>query len=280
MTINTTQTSSRSVRLNVYYLIPYRILHTIFNIMTLGLFTPCHSAIEIDGSEYAYYGHPFHFSGVMSDTPNKVSMKLAYTKIYGHTTLSNTEIEAKAHDLSFIGINYNLFHFNCNTFADAFLYALTKHHLPGWINRPERCLQRLQCMHRLFNQTADISVKIITALYIKSAGDQNTIFNLLGIANNQRLTTIYEVILQDYISCGQLPNFERLRQLSDLQIRDHLIYIHNNFLSTFSTKQSITLNKIFDNLSLLQQQFKRMESKLQISSEKNPSFIIIDKTIE
>jgi len=149
--------------------------------MTLGLFTPCHSAIEIDGSEYAYYGHPFQFSGVMFDTPNRVAMMLVYSKIYGETLLSNIEIETKAHDLAFIGVNYNLFHFNCNTFADTFLYALTKHHLPGWINRPERCLRRIRCMHRLFNEKENINARIVSALYIRSAGDRAAVFNLLEI---------------------------------------------------------------------------------------------------
>jgi hypothetical protein len=181
MISNTTQSSRRPVRLNVYYLTPYRSLHTIFNIMTLGLFTPCHSAIEIDGSEYAYYGHPFQFSGIMFDTPNKIAMILSYSKIYAHTLLSNREIETKAYDIAFTGVNYNLFHLNCNTFADAFLYTLTKHHLPGWIKRPERRLRRIQCMHRLFSENEDISARIVSALYVKSAGDQITVFNLLGI---------------------------------------------------------------------------------------------------
>jgi hypothetical protein len=149
--------------------------------MTLGLFTPYHSAIEIDGSEYAYYGHPFHFSGIMFGTPNKFAMMLAYTKIYRYTFLSNIDIETKAYSLAFSGIDYNLLNFNCNTFADAFLYALTNHHLPGWINRPERCLRRIPCMHRLFSEKEDISARIVSALYIKSAGDQATVFNLLGI---------------------------------------------------------------------------------------------------
>jgi hypothetical protein len=251
--------------------------------MTLGLFTPYHSAIEIDGSEYAYYGHPFHFSGVMFGIPNKVSMMLAYRKIYGYTFLSNRDIERRAHSLAFNGSDYNLLNFNCNTFADAFLYALTKHHLPSWINRPERCLRRIRCMRQLFNENEDISGRIVTALYIKSAGDQNAVFNLLGIgisriypkpihvyslfvANDERLTTIYEVMLQDSVSSGKIPNFEYLRQSSDLQIRDHLIYLHNNFLSTFPTKQSITLNKIFDDLSSLQHQLNRLKTRYEMSS--------------
>lgn len=78
---------------------------------------------------------------------------------------------------------------------------------------------------------------------------------------DQRLTTIYEVMLQDYISRRKLPNFEYLHQSSDLRIKDYLIYIHNNFLSTFSTQQSITLNKIFDNLTSLQRQLNRFENK-------------------
>ena len=164
--------------------------------MTLGLFTPYHSAIEIDGLEYAYYGHPFHFSGVMSGIPNKVSMMLAYRKIYGYTFLSNRDIENQAHSLGFNGIDYNLLNFNCNTFADAFLYALTKHHLPSWINRPERCLRRIRCMRQLFNENEDISGRIVIALYIKSAGDQRTVFNLLRIGisriyQNTYFCTVY-----------------------------------------------------------------------------------------
>jgi hypothetical protein len=92
----------------------------------------------------------------------------------------------------------------------------------------------------------------------------------LILANNQRLTTIYEVMLQDCISRGKIPNFVRLRQLSDLQIKDRLTYIHNRFLFTFPTQQSITLNKIFDNLSALQRQLDRFEKKLQsFSTESN-----------
>jgi hypothetical protein len=181
MVSSSTQSTSRSVRLNVYYLTPYRSLHTLFNVITLGLFTPYHSAIEIDDCEYAFYGHPFNFSGVMSGVPNKVSMMLAYSKIYGQTFLSTIDIEAKAHSLAFIGVNYNLLHLNCNTFADAFLYALTRHHLPGWVNRQERCLRRLRCMQQLFSENEDISARIVSALYIKSAGDQAAVFSLLGI---------------------------------------------------------------------------------------------------
>ncbi|CAF2305990.1 unnamed protein product [Rotaria sp. Silwood2] len=269
MVSHSTESSRRSIRLNIYYLTPYRSLHTIFNLVTLGLFTPYHSAIEIEGSEYAYYGHPFHFSGVMSGTPNKHTMMLAYSKVYGHTLLSSIDIEAKAHDLAFMGVHYKLLHFNCNTFTDAFLYALTKHHLPSWVTRPERCLRRIRCMHRLFNENEDISTRIVSALYIKSVGDQTAVFNLLGIANDQRLTTFYEVMLQDYISRGKIPNFKLLHQLSDLQIKDHLTYIHNNFLSTFPTKQSITLNKIFDDLASLQRQLNRFEKRLKISSIDN-----------
>ncbi|CAF3333891.1 unnamed protein product [Rotaria sp. Silwood1] len=254
MVSHSTQSSRRSIRLNVYYLTPYRSLHTIFNLVTLGLFTPYHSAIEIEGYEYAYYGHPFQFSGIMSGAPNKVAMMLAYSKIYGHTLLSNMGIEAKLHELAFMGVDYKLLHFNCNTFADAFLYALTKHHLPRWITRPERCLRRINCMHRFFNGNDDIGDRIVSALYIKSAGDQAAVFKLLGIVNDQRLTTFYEVMLQDYICRGKIPDFERLHQLSDLQIKDHLSHIHNNFFSTFPTKNSITLNKIFDNLASLQRQ--------------------------
>jgi hypothetical protein len=89
------------------------------------------------------------------------------------------------------------------------------------------------------------------------------------LANDQHLTTIYEVLLQDYVSRGKIPDFERLHQLSDLQIKDHLTYLHNRFMSTFPTKQSITLNKIFDDLSSLQRQLTRFEQRLQNSSTEN-----------
>jgi hypothetical protein len=174
---------ARSIRLNVYYLTPYRSLHTLLNIVTLGLFTPYHSAIEIDGIEYAFYGHPFQFSGVMTSEPNRMSMIRAHSRIYGQTSLSNIDIDVKAHSLNFNGSNYDILNFNCNTFADRFLYLLTRHRLPSWINRSERCLQRLQCFGRWFHcNAADINIRIISALYLRSAGDQQTVFNLLGLS--------------------------------------------------------------------------------------------------
>ena len=73
--------STRSVRLNVYYLTPSRSMQSVFNAVSLGLFTPYHSAVEIEGTEYAFYGHPFDFSGVMSHPPNRGLLPLAYSKI-------------------------------------------------------------------------------------------------------------------------------------------------------------------------------------------------------
>jgi hypothetical protein len=73
-------------------------------------------------------------------------------------------------------------------------------------------------------------------------------------------------MLQDSISGGRIPNFECLHQSSDYQIRDHLKYIHDKFLSTFPTQQSITLNKIFDDLSSLQRQINRLKTRYEIPS--------------
>ena len=91
--------------------------------------------------------------------------------------------------------------------------------------------------------------------------------------------TIYEVMLQDYLSRGKIPNFDRLRQSSDLQTKDRLTFIHNHFLSTFPTQQSITLNKIFENLSSLQRQLDRLENKSQISAINHTSVRINEKIV-
>ena len=171
----------RAVRLNVYYLTPSRSIQSVFNAVSLGIFTPYHSAVEIDGTEYAFYGHPFDFSGVMSHQPNRGLLPLAYSKIYGHSSLPSDEIESQAHSLTFTGIRYDLLTYNCNTFTDAFLYALTERHLPPWVNRAERVLRRLLCLRRLFEGNEDISTRIVSALYVQSAGDQTTVFDLLGI---------------------------------------------------------------------------------------------------
>lgn len=76
---------------------------------------------------------------------------------------------------------------------------------------------------------------------------------------DSNLSTIYEVILQDYIARGKLPNFERLRQLSDPKIDDFLTLTHQRFLWTFAERSSLTLNKIFDDLSSLERQYYRFE---------------------
>ncbi|CAF1070260.1 unnamed protein product [Didymodactylos carnosus] len=164
--------NGKVVRLNVYYLTPIPSLHSVRNILTPGLFTPYHSAIEIDGLEYAYYreyAYPFTFSGIISGKPNKIYFYKAYTKIFGKTMLSTINVEKCAHRLGeqiFYGANYNLLKVNCNTFADKFLYELTSHTLPGWISRQERFLVKFLCMNRLFRENDDISGSIVTGLYI------------------------------------------------------------------------------------------------------------------
>ncbi|CAF1213257.1 unnamed protein product [Adineta ricciae] len=198
-------------------------------------------------------------------------MMLNYSKAYENKFLSKTEIECEAHDLSFVGIKYNLFQFNCNMFADAFLYMLTSHYLPSWVNRLELCLQRILCMQRLFRENEDIDAKKNhNGIVCQSAGNQTTIVQLLRIGtDNQQLITIYEVMLENHISCGIIPNFHRLHQSSEPRVQARLTYVEHDFLSAFPTKQSITLNKLFDGLTSLQQQIHRLERKYALIEEKH-----------
>ena len=74
------------------------------------------------------------------------------------------------------------------------------------------------------------------------------------------------MILQDHILCGKLPNFSRLRQVSDSQIDDFLTLIHQRFLRTFPDRSSLTLNKIFDDLPTLERQYRRFEHRAKVVS--------------
>jgi hypothetical protein len=80
--------------------------------------------------------------------------------------------------------------------------------------------------------------------------------------NDLRLTTIYEIQLQENIARGILPDFQRLRQLCDEQVDAYLVDIRQQFLSRFSSNQSITLNQIFDDFSSFQRQLARFEQRL------------------
>ena len=128
-------------------------------------------------------------------------------------------------------------------------------------------------------------MKIVHALYLRSAGDQKRVFDLLGLGssifyfppmivldlssgNDSNLATIYDVTLQDHISRGKLPNFARLRQLSDPQIEDYLALTAQRFRWTFPSRSSLTLNKIFDDLSSLERQYQRLEQRRSVCQAK------------
>lgn len=85
---------------------------------------------------------------------------------------------------------------------------------------------------------------------------------------DSNLATIYDVNLQDHVSHGKLPNFARLRQLTDPQIEDYLTLTEQRFRWTFLSRSSLTLNKIFDDLSSLERQYQRFEQRRSVCRAK------------
>ncbi|KAH7366208.1 hypothetical protein KP509_18G067800 [Ceratopteris richardii] len=101
----------------------------------LGIF---HSAIEINGIEYAYGAHDMPTSGIFQVEPRSCPGFLFRRSILlGTTDLSPMEIYDVMEDLAsqYTGDAYNLLTKNCNHFSNDLCMRLTKKPSPGWVNR-------------------------------------------------------------------------------------------------------------------------------------------------
>ncbi|SMQ47014.1 unnamed protein product [Zymoseptoria tritici ST99CH_3D7] len=157
-TTETTTQTKTPILINIYDLLPPSRLSTLLWHLGSSLH---HSAVVLPirststsepiSREYAYGGHPHpHLTGVYHTpplTPPPHSTHRA-TILFGHTTLSPSEIEVVVKDVSseFLGVEYNLLTRNCNHFTAALLERLSGRKAPGWLNRAAGIGVRVPCL--------------------------------------------------------------------------------------------------------------------------------------
>lgn len=101
-----------------------------------------HTGVEIYGTEYAYGGHPFSFSGVFEIPPKDAeelgeNFKFKTSIEVGFTDFTREDVALLVANLGnqFPGDQYHLLHRNCNHFAQDFVQTLCGKDLPKWVNR-------------------------------------------------------------------------------------------------------------------------------------------------
>ncbi|KAH8028818.1 hypothetical protein HPB51_019904 [Rhipicephalus microplus] len=112
----------------------------------LGVF---HTGVEIYGTEYAYGGHPFPFSGIF-EIPPKFATDLGDQfkyKLCFEIAVTNNEISQKYHDVSWLGTCIYTSVELCTRFwcgflrtyvvcpLPSYLQILCGEEIPAWVNR-------------------------------------------------------------------------------------------------------------------------------------------------
>ncbi|EDV38083.1 uncharacterized protein Dana_GF13777 [Drosophila ananassae] len=105
----------------------------------LGVF---HSGVEAFGTEFAYGGHPFPFTGVFEISPrdhDELGDQFQFRQSIqiGCTDFTYEEVRRIVEELGnqFRGDRYHLMNNNCNHFSGNLTQILCGQEIPSWVNR-------------------------------------------------------------------------------------------------------------------------------------------------
>ncbi|XP_065571290.1 deubiquitinase DESI2-like [Artemia franciscana] len=105
----------------------------------IGVF---HSGVEVYGTEYAYGGHPFPFSGTFEIVPRDAEnlgpqFKFKESLHIGFTDFTDEDVKNIVESMSsdYRGDKYHLINRNCNHFCNELSKVLCGREIPSWVNR-------------------------------------------------------------------------------------------------------------------------------------------------
>ncbi|XP_036331731.1 deubiquitinase DESI2-like [Rhagoletis pomonella] len=124
------------VKLNVYDILK---INEYSAYIGLGAF---HSGVELYGTEFAYGGHQFPFTGIFEMLPRDhadlgTNFQFRQTVNLGCTQFTCQQVYEIVEELGqkFTGSSYHLINNNCNHFCDYLARFLCGKAIPGWVNR-------------------------------------------------------------------------------------------------------------------------------------------------
>ncbi|XP_003738173.1 deubiquitinase DESI2 [Galendromus occidentalis] len=101
-----------------------------------------HSGVEVYGTEYAYGGHPFQFTGIFEIIPKFAeelgdNFKYKTSIVLGQTDFTEGEVRNLVESMGddFRGDLYHLMNKNCNHFTGDLGKILCGGEIPSWVNR-------------------------------------------------------------------------------------------------------------------------------------------------